>query len=440
MFLLIYNGIIQMGEFPHVVIVGAGFGGLRAARGLKDAAVKITVIDKSNHHLFQPLLYQVATAGLSPAQIAVPVRHILRAQKNADVLMAEVTGIDKEKKYVLMGERLLPYDVLVLATGARHSYFGRDDWEKFAPGLKSIEDAIAIRRKILLAFELAENEPDAEKRKALLTFILVGAGPTGVEMAGSIAELAHRVLASDFRRIDTKSARILLIEAADRILGPFPPGLSQKAQHALKKLGVEILLNTKVENIDGDGVVANGQRIFSKTVIWTAGVAASPAGKWLSIETDRAGRVKVQPDLTVLNHPEIFVLGDAAHVSGDDGKPLPGVAPVAMQEGDYVAEVIRTRVSGKTHASPFHYFDKGSLATVGRSFAIAKFRKISLSGLIAWFAWLLVHILYLIGFRNRLIVLFDWAWSYLTFQRGARLITFDEEGKVPTVQGDEGSS
>lgn len=416
----------QSAARQHVVIVGAGFGGLRAAHGMKDAPVNITFIDKSNHHLFQPLLYQVATAGLSPAQVAVPVRHILREQKNADVLMAEVTGIDKEKKCVLMGGRSLSYDVLILATGARHSYFGHDEWEKFAPGLKSVEDAIAIRRKILLAFEQAENERSPEKRKALLAFVLVGAGPTGVEMAGAIAELAHRALVSDFRHIDPKSARILLIEATDKILGAFPPVLSQKAQQALEKLGVEILLNTKVESIDNDGVVANGQRIFSRTIIWTAGVAASPAGKWLGVETDRAGRVEVQPDLTVPGHPEIFVLGDAAHVAGDDGKPLPGIAPVAMQEGDYVAGVIRARASGRIHTKPFHYFDKGSLATVGRSFAIAKLGKLELSGFIAWLAWLLVHIFYLIGFRNRLMVMIDWAWSYLTFQRGARLITFDD--------------
>lgn len=422
----------------QVVIVGAGFGGLRAARGLEDAPVTITLIDKSNHHLFQPLLYQVATAGLSPAQIAVPVRHILRAQKNAEVLMAQVTGIDKEKKLALMGDKTLPYDFLILATGARHSYFGRDDWEKDAPGLKSIEDAISIRRKILLAFEQAENEPDEEKRKALLTFILVGAGPTGVEMAGSIAELSHRALASDFRRIDPKSARILLIEAADRILGAFPPALSKKAQDALKNLGVEVMLNAKVENINRHGVVANGKRIFSNTVIWTAGVAASPAGKWLGAEMDKAGRVMVQPDLTIANHTEIFVIGDAAHVADSHGKPLPGIAPVAMQEGDYAAEVIYARASGKIHAQPFVYFDKGTLATVGRSFAIAKLRGLQLSGFVAWLAWLLVHIFYLIGFRNRLIVLIDWAWAYLTFQRGARLITFDENEKGSRAQGDDG--
>lgn len=409
---------------PRVVIVGGGFGGLQAALALRRAPVQVTVIDRRNHHLFQPLLYQVATAGLSPADISAPIRGILRKQANTSVMLAEVTGVDLEKQRVTVQDTSVPYDYLIIATGARHSYFGHDEWEPFAPGLKTISDATAIRRKILLAFEAAEVESDPEKRRALLTFVLVGAGPTGVEMAGAIAELAHKALASDFRHIDPASARIMLVEAAPRILGAFPESLASKSQRALNRLGVEVRTHAPVEAIDSEGVVIAGERLAARTVIWTAGVAASPAGRWLGAEMDRAGRVKVRDDLTIPGHADVFVLGDTAILSRGD-KPLPGVAPVAMQQGRYAAEAIKRRVAGKPEQGSFHYFNKGNLATIGRSFAIVEMGPLRLTGFIAWIFWFFVHILYLIGFRNRFIVSFQWAWAYLTFQRGARLITFD---------------
>jgi NADH dehydrogenase len=407
---------------PHVVIVGGGFGGLLAARGLAKAPVQVTLIDRRNHHLFQPLLYQVATAGLSPANIAAPIRAVLRGQKNAEVMMAEVTGVDTQNQNVMLDVQAIHYDYLVLATGSWHSYFGHDEWRKFAPGLKAVSDATDIRRKILLAFEAAEMEKDPEKRKALLTFILVGAGPTGVEMAGSIAELAQYALESDFRHIDPKHTRIILIEANARILAGFPDSLSQKAAHKLKSLRVEIMNGARVEKVDAEGVIVSGTRVYGKTVIWCAGVIASPAGKWLNAEVDRAGRVKVNPDLSAPGHSNVFVIGDTAS-SVQDGKPLPGVAPVAMQQGKYVASLLRARVEGKKEVRPFHYINKGNLATVGRSFAVADFGKIRVSGFFAWIVWLIVHIYYLIGFRTRILVLIEWAWAYFTFQRGARLIT-----------------
>ena len=406
---------------PKVVIIGAGFGGLRAARTLADAPVDITVIDRSNHHLFQPLLYQVATAGLSPADISAPIRYILKHQRNVSVMLAEVTGVDLQAQQVLIEGRTIPYDYLIVATGATHGYFGHDEWEQFAPGLKTITDATTIRRRILLAFEAAEIEPDAEKRKALLTFVLVGAGPTGVEMAGAIAELAHKALAKDFRNIDPASARILLVEAAPRSLLAFPEHLATDAQKALEQLGVEVMTHSAVEQISDEGVVIGGHMLKAKTVIWTAGVSASPAGTWLDADVDRAGRVKVQPDLTIPGHDNVFVVGDTATLQ-QDGKPLPGVAPVAMQEGIYAASVITQRVAGKQDIAPFHYHNKGNLATVGRSFGLADFGRIKLTGFIGWFFWLAVHIFFLIGFRNRFIVLFQWAWAYFTYQRGARLI------------------
>lgn len=412
---------------PHVVIIGGGFAGLNAARELRKAPVKITVVDRSNHHLFQPLLYQVATAGLSPADIASPIRAVLRNQPDADVLMDEVIGIDADKKVVLMKRRQLNYDYLVVATGARYNYFGHENWEKVAPGLKSIVDATKIRRKILLAFEAAEMEEDLEKQKAWLTFVLVGAGPTGVEMAGSIAELAHQALRSDFRHIDPRLTQIRLVEANARILNGFPASLAEKAAKKLKNLGVEILLGARVENVDTDGVVISGKRIPAKTVIWCAGVVASPAGKWLNAPVDRAGRVKVTEDLSVPGHPDVWVLGDTACVI-QDGDPLPGVAPVAMQQGNYVARVIRNRVQNPSvKAAPFRYWNKGNLATVGRMYAIADLGWIKMSGHLAWFVWVVVHIYYLIGFRSRFMVLLEWAWAYLTFQRGARLITLERE-------------
>ena len=410
---------------PHVVIVGAGFGGLQAARALRDAPVRVTVIDRNNHHLFQPLLYQVATAGISPADICAPIRSILRKQKNADVVLGEVTGVDVEAKLVLMHDQSIPYDYLILATGARDSYFGHNDWAQFAPGLKSIVQATAIRRAVLLAYEKAERETDPEKRQALLTFVLVGAGPTGVEMAGSIGGLAHKTLVSDFRSIDPGQTRIVLVEALPRILAAFPEPLARKAHKALTRLGIEVRTNAPVEAIDSEGVVIAGERLAARTVIWTAGVAASPAGEWLGAETDRAGRVKVGSDVTVPGHPDIFVIGDTANFM-EDGKPLPGVAQVAIQQGRYAASVIADRVAGRAQTQPFHYVDKGSMATVGRFYGIVSVGKFQTAGVVGWFLWLVLHLMFLIGFRNRLVVLFQWLVYFTTFQRGARLITFED--------------
>ncbi len=407
---------------PRVVIVGAGFGGLQAARALGHAPVQVTVIDRRNHHLFQPLLYQVATADLSPADISVPIRAALRHQRNTEVLLAEVTGVDVEGRRVLMGERSISYDYLVLATGAQHSYFGHDDWAQFAPGLKTTSDATAIRREVLLAFEAAEMETNPDKRQALLTFVIVGGGPTGVELAGAIAGLARKSIVRDFRHINSATARILLVEAGPRLLAAFPDKLARRARCELEHVGVEVRTGTAVEQADADGVVIAGERVAAQTVIWAAGVKASPAGTWLHAETDRTGRVLVERDLTLPGHPEIFVIGDTASVT-ERGKPLPGVAPVAMQQGRFVARVIRRRIAGVKERVPFHYRDKGNLATVGRSFAIADLGIIKLSGFIAWVTWLVVHIFYLIGFRNRLLVMIQWAWAYLTYQRGARLIS-----------------
>jgi len=410
---------------PRVVIVGAGFGGLQAARALRKAPVQVTVIDRNNHHLFQPLLYQVATAVLSPADICAPIRGVLSKQKNVEVLLGEVTEVDVKAQRVLMYDQSVPYDYLILATGARDSYFGHNDWAEFAPGLKSVVQATAIRRKILLAFEMAEREKDPEKRQALLTFALVGAGPTGVEMAGAIGGLAHKTLVSDFRHIDPKQARIVLVEALPRILIAFDEQLAHKAHKALNRLGVEVRTSSPVEAIDSEGVVIAGERLAAKTVIWTAGVAASPAGQWLGAETDRAGRVKVLSDLTVPGHPNMFVIGDTASCT-QDGKPLPGVAQVALQQGRYAASVIADRVAGKAHTQAFHYVDKGNLATIGRFYGIAAIGKLRFAGLLGWFVWLVVHLMFLIGYRNRLVVMFQWAVYYTTFQRGARLITFED--------------
>jgi NADH dehydrogenase len=416
---------------PHVVIIGAGFGGLQAAHALRNAPIKLTVIDRNNHHLFQPLLYQVATAGLSPGDICVPIRFTLRKQKNTEVLLAEVTGIDVEQQRVIMGERSIPYDYLIIATGVYDNYFGHDEWERSAPGLKTIVDATKLRRNILLAFEAAELETDPEKIRELLTFVLVGAGPTGVEMAGAIAELAHKALVSDFRHIDPRSARIILVEAAPRILGTFPEVLANKAQRELTSLGVEVRTSAPVEVIDDEGVVVAGERIKTKNVIWSAGVKASKAGQWLKAEVDRAGRVKVMPDLSVPGHANIFVIGDTASTM-QDGKLLPGVAPVAMQAGRYVASVITQHVRNpQSQPAPFRYHNKGNLATVGRSFAVLEMGKLRLTGFIAWVMWLTIHIFYLIGFRNRFLVFFQWTWAYFTFQRGTRLITFEGEPRLP---------
>src|SRR3989442_10118612 len=410
---------------PRVVIVGAGFGGINAARALREAPVQVTVIDRNNHHLFQPLLYQVATGVLSPAEISAPIRSVLNKQKNAEVLMDEVTGVDTQAQRVLLHDQSVPYDYLILATGARDSYFGHNNWAQFAPGLKYIVQATTIRRKILLAFEMAEREPDPEKRKALLTFVLVGAGPTGVEMAGAIGGLAHKTLVSDFRHINPKEARIVLVEALPRILLPFDERLARKAHKALNRLGIEIRTNSPVEAIDSEGVVIAGERLAAKTVMWTAGVAASPAGAWLGVETDRAGRVKVDSDVTVPGHPNIFVLGDTASFT-QDGKPLPGVAQVAMQQGSYVASVIADRIAGKAHTQPFRYVDKGSMATVGRFYGIVQTGNFRTAGVMGWFLWLVLHLMFLIGFRNRMVVGVQWLVVYTTFQSGARLITLEE--------------
>ncbi|GER86234.1 NADH dehydrogenase [Dictyobacter vulcani] len=409
---------------PHVVIVGAGFGGLNAAKALKNAPVDVTIIDRNNHHLFQPLLYQVATAVLSPADISAPIRHILHKQKNTKVVLAEVTGIDRERQLVWLDDRSVPYDYLIVATGASHSYFGNDQWAPFAPGLKSITDATALRRKILLAFEEAEQETDPDRQRSLLTFILIGAGPTGVEMAGAIAELAHAALASDFRNIDPKAARIILVEALPRILPAFDEKLAKKAQDGLHQLGVEVRTSSAVQDVNAYGVVIAGQQIEAGTVIWTAGVSASAAGKWLGAEQDRAGRARVDQYLNLPGYSNIFIIGDTSSTT-QDGKPIPGIAPAAMQGGIYAASVISDRVTGKLNSQPFRYHSRGNLATVGRSYGIADLGKVKFSGFLAWIFWIVAHVFFLIGFRNRFLVLFQSAWGYVTFQRNARLITHD---------------
>jgi NADH dehydrogenase len=414
----------------QVVLVGAGFGGLYAAQALKRAPVDLTVIDRRNFHLFQPLLYQVATGGLSPGEIASPVRHVLSRQRNARVWMAEVRDIDVERRRVCLDDGEAPYDTLILATGSHHHYFGHHDWAPLAPGLKTIEDATEIRRRILLAFECAEREPDTAERRAWLTFAIVGAGPTGVELAGALGEIANDTLRHDFRSINPAEATILLVEGADRVLPSFPPDLSAAAERALSDLGVRARTRSTVTGLDRAGVtVRTGdsvERIPAKTVLWAAGVEASELGTIVSQRTgaplDGAGRVIVEPDLTVPGHPEIFVIGDLAHFSHQTGQPLPGVAPVAMAQGRYVARAIRARLRGET-APPFHYFDKGTLATIGRNKAVAAFGRLHISGPIAWFAWLFVHLMYLVEFDNRLLVLIEWIYDYITRNRGARLIT-----------------
>ncbi len=413
------------GDRPRIVIVGAGFGGLVAARALRKVAAKVTVIDRRNYHLFQPLLYQVATAGLSPADIASPIRSILRDQANAEVLMARVTGVDRARREVLLEDngRRIAYDYLIIAAGARHAYFGHDEWEEVAPGLKKIDDATAIRHRILVAFEKAETATDAEERRRLLTFVIVGGGPTGVEMAGAIAELAKKTLVKDFRTIDPASARVLLVEGGPRVLLAFPEDLSAKARRSLEKLGVEVLTNTPVELCDADGVVSAGKRIEARTILWAAGVQSAPVAKWLQADSDRAGRVKVDAGLSVPSEPDIFVIGDNAAVMQANGQPVPGVAPAAKQMGAYVARVIAGRIAGKPVSEPFRYRNYGNFATIGRHAAVADFGWLRLSGYPAWLLWGAAHIYFLIGFRNRLAVMLDWLWAYVTYQRGVRLIT-----------------
>jgi NADH dehydrogenase len=413
-------------HLPVVVIVGGGFGGLAAAKALKNAPVKVVLIDRTNHHLFQPLLYQVATSELTPGQIGSPIRAILGKQRNTTVVLGEVLGVDKNEQVVIgsnadRADVRLHYDYLILATGATHSYFGHEEFRKHAPGLKSLADAVAVRNKILTAFEVAEAEEDPRLHRDLLTFVLVGAGPTGVEMASAIALLVRNTLRSEFRRIDPASARIVLVDQSPRVLGTFSEGLSSAARKRLEELGVEVMVGRSVEKVDATGVIAGGERIVSHTVIWTAGVAPSPAAKWLEAESDRAGRVRVQQDLTVAGHPEIFVVGDTATFE-ENGKPLPGVAQVAMQQGRYAGRLIARRIAGKPAPGPFRYFDKGNMAVVGKGFAVLQSRGLQLSGLLAWLAWAAVHLQFLAQSNLRVSVFLQWVWTYLTGQRGSRLI------------------
>lgn len=409
---------------PHrVVIVGAGFGGLQAAFGLAGAPVSVTLVDRRNHHLFQPLLYQVATASLATSEIAWPIRYLLRDRPDVTTLFATVSGVDAAEKRVLLDDGdALPYDTLILATGARHAYFGHDEWEPFAPGLKTLEDATTLRRRILVAFERAERETDPQRRAALMTFVIVGAGPTGVELAGTIAELAQDTLPPDFRNIDTHRARVVLIEAGPRVLAGFDDDLSSYAQRSLESIGVEVVLNQAVTECSADHVIYGGNRLETKTIIWAAGVRASPAAEWLGAEADRAGRLQVLPDLTVPGHPDIFAVGDTVTIDGPDGKPVPGIAPAAKQQGSYVADTIRARLGGRTTA-PFHYKHAGSLAQIGKRKAVIDFGRFKLRGTIAWWIWGIAHIYFLIGVRNRLSVAISWLWIYVRDQRAARLIT-----------------
>jgi NADH:quinone reductase (non-electrogenic) len=407
----------------HVVIVGAGFGGLEATFALDGAPVKITVIDRRNHHLFQPLLYQVATASLATSEIAWPIRHLLRDRREVTTLFANVNSIDAEGKRVVLDDGdSVPYDTLILATGARHDYFGHDEWEPFAPGLKTLEDATTLRRRILVAFERAERETDPGRRAALLTFVIIGAGPTGVEMAGTIADLARDTLAPDFRNIDTHKTRVVLIEAGSRVLAGFPDELSTYAQRSLEKLGVEVMLGAPVTECDIDGVVYGGKRLEARTIIWAAGVRASRAAEWLNAPADRAHRLQVNPDLTVPGHPDIFAVGDTITIAGPDGKPVPGIAPAAKQEGRYAASLIRARLDGRT-LPPFRYKHQGSLAQIGKRLAVIDFGWLKLRGAIAWWIWGIAHIYFLIGIRNRLSVALSWLWIHARDQREARLIT-----------------
>jgi NADH dehydrogenase len=427
--------VLTTARVPQVVIVGAGFAGLHAARGLRNAPVRVTVIDRANHHLFQPLLYQVATASLSPADISAPIRAVLGKQANTEVILGEVTGIDVEGQRVLMDEQAVPFDYLVLATGVQHNYFGHDEWKQYATGLKTLEDATQIQRKILLAFEEAEQEPNAERRQALLTFVIVGAGPAGVEMTGAVAELAYRSLVNDFRHIDPKQARILLVEAGPRILPTFPESLAKKAHAELVRLGVEVRTNCAVEAVDARGVMIGGEHLAAGTVVWMAGVQGSPAGEWLGAEMDNAGRVKVMRDLSVPGHPNIFVIGDNASVLYK-GKPLPGLAPIAVQEGHYVASVIADRIACRGRSPSFRYRNRGTLATVGRAYGVVVLGRLRLTGFLAWATWLFFHIYFLIGFRNRFIVMFQWALAYFSFKRTARVFLAEQSNLHGQSQGE----
>ena len=418
---------------PNVVIVGAGFGGLEAAKKLGQEAVRVTVIDRTNHHLFQPLLYQVATAALSPADIAAPIRGILSEFSNTEVILAEVKSVDVAAKTVNIGDREIAYDYLILATGARHSYFGHDEWEKLAPGLKSLEDAVEIRRRLLLAFEYAEKITDEAAKAAAMTFVVIGGGPTGVEMAGAIAEISRYTLAKDFRHIDPASARVILVEGEQRVLSSFPEDLSARAMEQLKQLGVDVRTGTHAKNLTDAGLEVGDEFIPCRVKIWAAGNMASFVGETMGVPVDKAKRVIVNEDLSIPGHPEVQVIGDLANFTHQDGKPLPGVSPVAMQQGRHAARNILAMIAGRK-PQRFRYWDKGSMATIGRNKAVADLNFIHLSGLPAWVVWLFVHIIFLVGFRNRIVVLTEWAWAYLTFNKGARLITrnFQAETRPPT--------
>jgi NADH dehydrogenase len=413
---------------PHIVVLGAGFGGLEFCKNFQDPNVHITLVDRTNHHLFQPLLYQVATAGLSAPDIAQPIRSILAGQANVTVLLDEVMDIKLAEKKVFLEEKVLAYDYLVLALGGRTSYFGHPEWEKFAPGLKSLADAVHIRSQILLAFEHAEIETHPDQQQRLMTIVVVGGGPTGVELAGAFAELARRVLVADFQHIDPSQAHVILIEATPRILGHLSPELSDSALHQLEKLGVQVRLNTKVKNISERRVdLENGETIWAANIVWAAGVSATPLNKKLGVELDRADRIKVNPDLSVPGHPEVFAVGDLAAVLGEDGKLVPGVSPAAMQMAKHAAQIIESELDfpGAASRPPFKYWDKGTMATIGRSAAVAQVGKFEFSGFIAWLAWLVIHLLFLVGFRNKIAVLFQWFYSYITYKRGARIITME---------------
>ncbi len=417
---------------PHIVVVGAGFGGLQLIHDLEGARVRVTLIDQRNHHLFQPLLYQVATTILATSEIAWPIRNLFRDRKDVTTLLGTVTGVDTARKCIQLenGEEI-SFDMLVLATGARHAYFGNDQWEKLAPGLKALEDATTIRRRLLLAFERAEREPDELRRQALLTFSIVGGGPTGVELAGIIAELAKRTLWPEFRNIDTRQARVLLLEAGPRILAAFPEELSTYARNALEKLSVEVRLGIPVKDITPEGITVGDEFIPCRTTVWAAGVAASPAALWLGAERDRAGRVKVLSNLSVPGHENIFAIGDTAWVEGDDGKPVPGIAPAAKQQGAYVAKVIRSRIEDKLPPLPFRYKHQGNLATIGKGAAVVDMGRLKLKGAIAWWFWGITHIFFLIGTRSRAAVAWSWLWTYITGQHSARLITQGKPSDEP---------
>jgi NADH dehydrogenase len=413
---------------PHVVVVGGGFGGLNAARALAGQPVRVTLLDRRNHHLFQPLLYQVATAALNPSDIAAPLRSVLRRARNVTVLLAEVERVDLAARRLVLDRGEIGYDALILAAGAGHSYFGHDDWEVFAPGLKSLEDALEIRRRVLLAYESAEREADGAEQRALLTFVVVGGGPTGVELAGALAEISRQTIARDFRVIDPTKARVVLVEGGPRVLASFPPSLSGRARRALERIGVEVRTGSIVTRVTADAVWLGGEQIRARTVLWAAGVAAAPLARTLGVALDRAGRVPVEADLSIPGHPEAFAIGDMSLCRGPSGTPLPGLAPVAIQQGRHAADNVLRRLRGRPTRA-FRYRDRGSMATIGRAAAIATVGGIQLSGLVAWLAWLLVHIMFLIGFRNRFLVLFEWAWAYVSWQRGARLITRPWRGR-----------